>query len=604
MPVRPSCCHAAGATVEPLESRVLAASVSGPLRQWQAVELDFRGPVARETNTAPNPFLDFRLQVTFTHATTGKRYEVPGFFDGNGAGGAAGSVWTARLTPDRPGRWTYSASFRTGVRIAVSASRSAGTPTAFNGDSGSFVVAPRDPTAPGFLKWGRLEYDAGGTRLSRHYLKFRDGPYFIKGGLNSPENFLGYAGFEDTTAGPFGLHRYAAHVPDWKPGDPDWGGGRGKGIVGAVNYLAAHGVNSVYFLPMNVGGDAQDTWPFAGPVNRAGSAANDNLHYDVGKLRQWETVFAHAERKGLLLHVVLNETEAANKRELDGGVLGAERKLFYREMAARFAHHNAVQWNISEEYDRDLKLTPGAVKAFASYLRAVDPYDHPVTVHNWGGNPDSAWTPFLGDARFSLTSFQHARKNAGRGAEVETWRLKTEAAGRPLPISLDEFQPTTPSNLALQRKEMLWPTYLSGGHLEYYFGAGVDVTADNFRPYEQLWNWTGYARSFFQQHLPFWRMAPADALLTGESGDFGGGQVFAEAGRLYAVYLPNATRTGRLELGNARGPLLLRWFNPRTGAFEGAARRVAGGAPLPLGLPPGSNAEDWVVLLERAPAAA
>jgi hypothetical protein len=50
-------------------------------------------------------------------------------------------------------------------------------------------------------------------------------------------------------------------VKDWKSGDPSWKGGKGKGIIGALNYLAAKGVNSVYFLTYNIdGGDGRDTW--------------------------------------------------------------------------------------------------------------------------------------------------------------------------------------------------------------------------------------------------------------------------------------------------------------------------------------------------------
>jgi len=40
---------------------------------------------------------------------------------------------------------------------------------------------------------------------------------------------------------------------DWQSGDPDWGNGKGKAIIGALNYLASQHVNSIYFLPMNIG---------------------------------------------------------------------------------------------------------------------------------------------------------------------------------------------------------------------------------------------------------------------------------------------------------------------------------------------------------------
>jgi len=66
-------------------------------------------------------------------------------------------------------------------------------------------------------------------------------------------------------------------------------------------------------------------------------------HYDISKLGQWEQVFAHAQRSGIHLHFVLNESEEANKRELDNGELGVERMLYYRELIASrsFGRHTS-----------------------------------------------------------------------------------------------------------------------------------------------------------------------------------------------------------------------------------------------------------------------
>ena len=50
-----------------------AATVGGELKQWHDVQLSFAGPRTSET-AASNPFLDFRLDVTFTRG--GKVYVV------------------------------------------------------------------------------------------------------------------------------------------------------------------------------------------------------------------------------------------------------------------------------------------------------------------------------------------------------------------------------------------------------------------------------------------------------------------------------------------------------------------------------------------------
>jgi hypothetical protein len=353
---------------------------------------------------------------------------------------------------------------------------------------------------------------------------------------------------------------------------------------------------------MNIGGDGKDTSPYVRVASWFGSTSNDNKHFDISKLRQWGSALAHAQKKGIHLQFVLNEAEEENKTELDGATLGVERKLFYREMVARYGYHLALQWNVSEEYNYQYPLSPDTVKAFAGYIQQVDPYDHPITVHQ-AGDLSQGWTPFLGDSRFSTTSFQCCRKSADSpfSANVEGWRAKTTSSGRPLPISLDEFCGLCTTNAGEWRKKILWPIYLSGGHLEW-FAPGQDRTLEDFRPaYEELLTYTLYARSFMEENLPFWEMAPQDALLSGESGEstaYGGGQVFAKAGQIYAVYLPNASWTGSLDLSGVSGEFQKRWYNPRTGSFEGTPQTVSGGGKRSLGTPPSSASADWVVLIQ------
>ncbi|MDZ7723566.1 MAG: DUF5060 domain-containing protein [candidate division KSB1 bacterium] len=139
-----------------LAGSVQAATVTGKLCTWHLLELHFQGANAHEMDDDPNPFLDYRLQVTFT-SPIGECYNVPGFFNGDGKGGGNGNIWTVRFIPDQSGRWTYVASFRKGMNIAVNLNPQAGDAAAFDGESGSFTVLPKDPDAPGFLKYGRLE---------------------------------------------------------------------------------------------------------------------------------------------------------------------------------------------------------------------------------------------------------------------------------------------------------------------------------------------------------------------------------------------------------------------------------------------------------------
>ena len=538
------------------------ARVTGTLAKWQPVTLDFNGPQANAGDNKPNPFLDYRLTVIFT-GPSGQEYIVPGFFAGDGAGGLSGNTWRALFSPDEVGTWQYTASFRQGREIAIDLAPDAGEAAGPDGASGAFIVSGAPADAPDFYQWGRLEY------VGAHYLKFSDGGYWVKGGTDSPEDFLGYDGFVNTEPGKFGGHTYANHAQDWRDGDPDWGGGNGKRIIGALNYLSSMGVNSLYLMPNNIGGDGKNVHPYLGPVNLNGNPENDNLHFDLTKLYQWGIVLEHAQRKGIMLHMVLNEAEERNKRELDDAELGVERKLYYRELAARFGHHPALQWNLCEEYNLKLNFGPGRVKAFAQYLQDVDPYDHPITVHH-SSTLDKTWTAFLGDRRFPVGSFQVNEIDL-----LETWRAKSVAAGVPLVIGMDEFFPdtTSPENINRHRKEYLWPVYFSGGNVEFILSDLLRT--EDFRKWDPLWRYMAIARGFMEG-LPFWEMEPKDELLKGSSVFEGEnnalpGQVFAKRGEVYAVYLPRAEETGTLDLSDAEGVFKKRWFDPRSGAYVGEA---------------------------------
>jgi len=474
--------------------------------EWQPLTVDVSGPTVSETSDTPNPFLDIRLDVTFT-SPTGTTYVVPGFFAGDGGGGGTGSLWRARFTPDEPGVWSYVVSFVQGEDIAVADSSDSGTALAADGQVGQLEIATVDLNAPGFLATGRLDY------VGEHYLKFAEGGYWIKGGVDSPENFFAYAGFDNTSDMPGGasketlpdsIHRYPSHVADWRPGDPNFvsedRGVDGKGIIGAVNYLASEGINSIYFLPMNLGGDGRDTHPFVGTSR----SAFDNTHYDISKLYQWNIVLNHMQEKGVVAHIVLNEQENDNNKWLDNGTLGVQRKLYYRELVARFAYLNGVKWNLSEE----TRYTPEKHRTFAAFIRDLDWADHPMSVHHWVDKPADIYDPLLGNPDFDTTSMQFGPKNSGHF--VETWRRASRNAGWPWVIDMDEIgwarEGLTSSNADILRRWVLYPVYFSGGNLEWYFGyhplpLGGDMRVEDFRTREAMFGYMRIARQFMHACL-------------------------------------------------------------------------------------------------------
>ncbi len=574
-----------------------AVHVSGELRQWHRVTLTVDGPDTSETAPA-NPFRNYRFEVEFTQG--GRRLVVPGFFaaDGNAAetGAEAGNQWQAHFTPDTVGEWTYRVSFRSGVDCALADSPEAGRPVAPHGARGTFRVGPTNKSGRDHRAKGLLRY------VGEHYLQFAGtGEYFLKGGADSPENFLAYVDFDGQgrarspnvksrkgEARPKPAHRYQPHEADWRPGDPGWRDGRGRGIIGALNYLAAQGMNSVYFLTMNVGGDGKDVWPWIAPDVRD--------RFDCSKLAQWEIVFQHMDRQGIALHVITQEQE--NDQLLDEGALGPERRLYYRELIARFGHHPAVAWNLGEENTN----TDEQRGAFCRYIRRIDPYDHPIVMHTFPGKYEQIYTPLLGNTDFCGPSLQMGdMKQTHR--ETLAWVRRSAEAGRKWVVCLDEIGPAhtgvkpdkdDPGHDEV-RRHALWGNLMAGGAgAEWYFGyryAHNDLNCEDWRSRQAMWDQTRHALVFFQQYLPFPRMASADRL-TPRDDDY----VFALHGEVYTVYLPEARTT---DLRLPEGRFSVKWYDPRRGGplADGSVTALRGPGSRSLGQPPREPHRDWAVLL-------
>ena len=292
---------------------------------------------------------------------------------------------------------------RVGKGVALAAASTGQPLQPFDGRTGTFEVAA--PTR-------KFPISAPGTGCSTPESTIavcRQRRIFSEARQRFTRTLLAYADFDGTVARKtqVPLHAFTPHVKDWQTGDPTWKGGKGKGLIGAVNYLASKGVNSISFLPYNAGGDGDNVWPF---VSR-----DDKFHYDVSKLDQWQIVFDHAQQKGMYLHFKLQENEIddnvrGNPSEparggrgpvetgpvteaLDGGDLGQERRLYIRELVARFGYELALNWNIGEENTQSSEQQ----LAMALNLRDVDPYGgHHIVVHTFPNRQEDVYPSLLG----------------------------------------------------------------------------------------------------------------------------------------------------------------------------------------------------------------
>ena len=600
-----------------------SVEISGELKTWHKVTLTLDGPFAHEQDNKPNPFTDTRLTVTFSHAD-GSRYVVPGYFAADGDAGnssaEAGTKWRAHFSPDRTGQWTYQISFRQGKLAALNDEAAASPIQPFDGKSGSFQIAATDKQGRDLRAHGRLQY------VGKHYLQFAGtGQYFLKVGADAPETLLAYKDFDNTFAGnpkKAPLKSWSPHLKDWRDGDPTWSGDKGKGLIGAINYLSAKGCNAFSFLTYNAGGDGDNVWPF---IHR-----DDKLHYDCSKLDQWGVVFDHGTNRGMYLHFKMQETENDDHKKgknpsgtvpesLDGGNLGAQRKLYCRELIARFGHNLALNWNLGEENTQ----TNAQQRAMIDYIAALDAYDHNIVVHTFPGEQNKVYEALLGDkSKLTGVSLQNSSLKTTHEQTLK-WVRASAAAGKPWIVAFDESGSAAHAqcpDLGYQgfdgrdrtgkmvytehevRKQTLWGTLMAGGAgNEYYFGyqfAENDIVCEDWRSRDRSWDYCRHAIRFFHDNqIPFWEMQNADELVGNPDHDVSR-FCFVKPDEVYLVYLPDGGTTS-LDLRQAKGEFRVEWFNPRTGGslVPGSVTSVSGGKKVDFGDPPTDDAEDWLAVV-------
>jgi hypothetical protein len=255
-------------------------------------------------------------------------------------------------------------------------------------------------------------------------------------------------------------------------------------------------------------------------------------------------------------------------------------------------------WNLGEENN-----TPDADrKEIAHFIRALDPYRHPITVHTHNNKAPDFYNGILGDPNFEATSIQGDMRNYNRNAIV--LRERSAQAGRPWVIFGDE-QPSAnvgvppdsvdPSH-DVPRTQALWGNLMGGGAgVEWYFGYShphMDLNCEEWRSRDRMWDQTRHALEFFRAHLPFWDMMPANGLVSAAKGAL----ALAKPGEVYALYLPAG---GAAQLDVAAGHYDVFWYDPRNGGAlrKGTLRSVRGPGVQALGAPPKEPDKDWTVLV-------
>ena len=559
--------------------------------------------------------MHYRLDVTFSNGD--KTYRIPGFYaaDGNAAetSSSKGNIWQVRFTPDTLGEWTYSVSFKRGENVAVLddllSAKSAGF---MDGQSGSFTIYASDKTGVDNRAKGRLQY------IGESYLQYAEsGKYFIKLGVDAPENLLAYNDIDVATNALDFQKTWAPHAKDFDTSATSflWQQDKGKNLLGAIRYLADEGLNVFSFLTFNVDGDDRNVFPHLlkvpienyetyASVKKNKEAWETMFHktrFDVSKLDQWERIFEYAETKGMFLHFKTHETETDHL--MDEGVFDIEGKLYYRELIARFGHHLSMNWNLGEENNQPIEE---ALKV-AHYVSKLDAYSSHLVIHTFP-NKDDRFAHFIGDqSPLTGASLQLSHPDFNDvHARVLKWRKKSNITGKKWAIAVDE---PGKANIALlpddedpehnfARSRALWGTLMAGGFgVEWYFGyasPNSDLTCEDFRSRDLFWDQNKYALDFFNDHVPFWEMEPNDSLTSDDTS-----YCMVKEETVYLVYAEHNADNIMLHLGNSGKTFQVKWFDPRNGGAlqNGSIANVSATGVVHLGMPPSQRNKDWVILV-------
>lgn len=501
------------------KSPEMPVTITGEPKVWHVQTLSFEGPMVKEERST---FMDYNLVVIFFNEE-GDVLEVPGYFAGTGNSAfeefTEGNIWQAKFVPNKSGNWKY--------ELFFSSTKNSGLYDQYsNADNiiivaGEFEIFSNEITTHenDFRNLGMLQ------DVNQRYLQFSDSKdYWLKTGAGSPENIFAYADFDGTydaggtnfpSLGENQLHEFEPHLKNWREGDPSWGEGKGKALIGLMNYYADVGVNNQYMVTMNYQGDGWDVFPYVDP--------KDPFVFDVSKLAQWQMVFDYMDSKGIAKNILLTETENESYFEVMDGVevgkgFADSRKLYYREMVARFGHSLGLVWNLGEEHGvvgnsgEDPYRQPTSVqqrRQFAQYIREIDPYDHAIVSHNWPDGEEDHYGPLLGEPAFSGISLQAHHSYFEKARE---WTQRSKEAGRPWVFMVDEplgwefgAQPDAEVEGHQRAIEgVLWPALMGGASgVDWYFGwqnnaPTSDLSNEDQRTRHDLWLASAKVRKFWE----------------------------------------------------------------------------------------------------------
>jgi len=315
----------------------------------------------------------------------------------------------------------------------------------------------------------------------------------------------------------------------------------------------------------------------------------DLERFNVDHWRKYERLLRYARDKDVIISVIFFIGGQALPTPFEAD--SEEERLYYRYAVARLAAFSNVTWDLGNEYNFHRKA-PDWADRMGHLVKQWDPYDHLTSAHNVvHRTPKSTW--------LDMQLIQ--RWDSGQTGYMLGHRAAQEKTGYVIPQVNEEYGyedlwEKYPGHRAAEtRRKDAWEISMAGCYQTTGESArrGTGVAPDtgggwvNGRGDDEMIMLIGYGHivDFFTA-FDWWNCQPLSDAVEGAASCLG------KPGQLYILYFREG---GRANVQLTEHPYRGRWFNPRTGRWEGACQGSGPGWTTP----PTPHNEDCVLWLER-----
>lgn len=444
----------------------------GRTPRHHVADIDFTGP---ECGPADTPARDVTLDVTFRHAA-GEEITVPGFWNGDGRGGAKGNVFTVRFRPTATGVWTI-------------ARTAANRPELHGEREGDSLVCVASEHPGGWVAEGRWYARSDGSR-----------PYVVG---NTHYSFLSRRGKE----GPI-------------PGSP------------ADDVRA----NAKFFKKLRFALTADrypdpDLKPF---FDEAGRPSDDGRHSARPNPRWFGERADAAVRAGFETDLVCDLILCGPDTQESRSTLQGDPRPWLRYVAARYGASPNVWFCLCNEWGiQNPRHSAAQIVAAGRTLRSCLPYRSPLSVHGEEGD----WNEELNGDWCDHVILQSKQRTLA-AADIVTRNFR-RGGGKPVCNDENAYQGEGDGFSLGDTVEGCFGTFLGGGYpttgekpggkLGQYFRGGFDPQAHTAAPPLAL------LRKSVDGNVRFWELAPLAVGQTPFAGLGGKARVLGRSGWEYAV---------------------------------------------------------------------